>query len=45
MNKHFLDLNNFSKDDIDRILSNSLENEVQREKLKNFRGQIPKSYI
>ena len=25
MNKHFLDLNNFSKDDIDRILSNAVE--------------------
>ena len=40
MNKHFLDLNNFSKDDIDRILSNSLEIKSKGKKLKILEGKF-----
>ena len=40
MNKHFLDLNNFSKDDIDRILSNSLEMKSKGKNLKILEGKF-----
>ena len=40
MNKHFLDLNNFSKDDIDRILSNSLEMKSKEKTLKILDGKF-----
>ena len=40
MNKHFLDLNNFSKDDIDRILSNSLEMKSRGKNLKILEGKF-----
>lgn len=40
MNKHFLDLNNFSKDDIDRILSNSLEMKSKEKNLKILDGKF-----
>ena len=40
MNKHFLDLNNFSKDDIDRILINSLEMKSKEKNLKILDGKF-----
>ena len=40
MNKHFLDLNNFSKDDIDRILSNSIEMKSKGKSLKTLEGKF-----
>ena len=40
MNKHFLDLNNFSKDDIDRILSNSIEMKSKGKSLKILEGKF-----
>jgi len=40
MNKHFLDLNNFSKDDIDRILSNSIEMKSKGNTLKILEGKF-----
>ena len=40
MNKHFLDLNNFSKDDIDRILSNSIEMKSKGKSLKILQGKF-----
>ena len=40
MNKHFLDLNNFSKDDIDRILSNSIEMKSKGNSLKILEGKF-----
>ena len=40
MNKHFLDLNNFSKDDIDRILNNSLEMKSKGKSLKILEGKF-----
>ncbi len=40
MNKHFLDLNNFSKDDIDRILSNSLEMKSKEKNSKILEGKF-----
>ena len=40
MNKHFLDLNNFSKDDIDRILSNSIEMKSEGKSLKILEGKF-----
>ena len=40
MNKHFLDLNNFSKDDINRILSNSIEMKSKGKSLKILEGKF-----
>ena len=40
MNKHILDLNNFSKDDIDRILSNSIEMKSKGKNLKILQGKF-----
>ena len=40
MNKHFLDLNNFSKDDIDRVLSNSIEMKSKGKSLKILEGKF-----
>ena len=40
MNKHFLDLNNFSKDDIERVLNNSLEMKSNGKILKILEGKF-----
>ena len=40
MNKHFLDLNNFSKNDINRILSNSIEMKSKGKSLKILEGKF-----